>query len=106
MKQQQQQQKQLKNELKKQKHELNKQNKMQQNKARICATDLLAQDPAARSGTLSFLPPEGVDVVPLPEQLAQRGVAVTIPDGCLRLSPHWPNDLAEVPQVVAALREL
>lgn len=66
---------------------------------------LRAQDPAARSGTLSFLPPEGVDVVGVPERLAERGVAVTIPDGCLRLSPHWPNALNEVPQVVAALGE-
>ena len=65
---------------------------------------LRAQDPAARSGTLSFLPPAGVDLVSLPERLAAEGVAVTIPDGCLRLSPHWPNDLEEVPRVVAALR--
>jgi len=65
---------------------------------------LRAQDPAARSGVLSFSPPAGVDVVSLPERLAAEGVAVTIPDGCLRLSPHWPNDLEEVPRVVAALR--
>ncbi|HBP16424.1 MAG TPA: cysteine desulfurase, partial [Planctomycetes bacterium] len=65
---------------------------------------LRAPDPAARSGTLSFEPPAGVDVVAVPERLAAQGVAVTIPDGRLRLSPHWPNALEEVERVVDALR--
>lgn len=56
-----------------------------------------------RSGILSVRPPEGVDVIALAAHLNARRVAVTTPDGRLRFAPHWPNDVAEVPEVLDAL---
>lgn len=67
---------------------------------------LRAEDPRARSTILGLLPPTGVDVRTLWQGLAARGIACAIPDGVLRLSPHWPNDEQQVPTVVAAVRDL
>lgn len=64
---------------------------------------LRAVDPAARSGSLCLEPPAGVDVVALLPELARRGVSAAIPDGRLRLAPHWPNALAEAEVVVGAV---
>lgn len=66
-------------------------------------TSLRASDPAARSGTLSALPPAGHDVVTLQASLSEQGISTTIPDGRLRFSPHWPNALTEVPMVLDAI---
>jgi selenocysteine lyase/cysteine desulfurase len=63
---------------------------------------LRAADPARRSGILSLLPPAGVDVVRLREALVAQGVVTAIPDGAVRVAPHWPNGVAEVERVVAA----
>jgi selenocysteine lyase/cysteine desulfurase len=60
-------------------------------------------DPARRSGILSARPPAGVELAAVMAALGARGVACTTPDGRLRFSPHWPNDLAEVPRVIEAL---
>ncbi len=62
-----------------------------------------AADPKARSGTLSVRPPAGHTVPDLAHGLAERGIAVSTPDGWLRLSPHWPNGLGEIEQVLEAL---
>ncbi|MEM6292046.1 MAG: aminotransferase class V-fold PLP-dependent enzyme [Myxococcota bacterium] len=59
--------------------------------------------PGERSGILAFDVPAQHRVTTLPERLLARGVAVTIPDGCLRFSPHWPNALDEVDRVVEAV---
>ena len=64
---------------------------------------LRAPDPAARSGILAALPPEGVDSHELVLALAREGVAATNPDGVLRLAPHWPNSLDEHEVLAAAL---
>jgi selenocysteine lyase/cysteine desulfurase len=56
----------------------------------------------ARSGSLCVRPPSGT-VAELGRALRAHGIAVTTPDGWLRFSPHWPNDLDEVPAVVAAV---
>jgi hypothetical protein len=37
--------------------------------------------------------------------LRQRGIYVSTPDGLLRLAPHFPNRLDEVPEVLASLDE-
>ncbi len=66
-------------------------------------TSRRAADPALRSGTLSLLPPDGVDLPALWGALERAGVACTIPDGNLRFAPHWPNALDEVPRVIDAL---
>lgn len=63
-----------------------------------------------RSASLCLQPPPGVDVRLLQPALAQRGVVASIPDGWLRLAPHWPNSLQEISGVLnamdAALRSL
>jgi selenocysteine lyase/cysteine desulfurase len=56
--------------------------------------------PERRSCILGVRPPTGVNVVELHRALVGRGVACAIPDGVLRLSPHWPNNLGEVPLVL------
>ncbi len=58
-----------------------------------------------RSGTLSFLPPRGVDVTVLHRELDALGIACALPDGHLRFSPHWPNALDEAEQVLLSLEE-
>ncbi len=68
-------------------------------------TSARATDPAGRSGTLSVRPPPGAALAPLAQALGARGVAVSTPDGWLRLAPHWPNHVGEVEPFVAALDE-
>ncbi|MBI5069138.1 MAG: aminotransferase class V-fold PLP-dependent enzyme [Deltaproteobacteria bacterium] len=67
---------------------------------------LRSPDPARRSGFFSARPPPGVAATRLRDGLAARGVAVAIPDGLLRIAPHWPNAPAEVPVLAAALDEV
>lgn len=57
--------------------------------------------PHERSCILSVLPPDDIDLAELHAALAAHGVAVATPDGFLRLSPHWPNDLGQVEPVLA-----
>ena len=57
----------------------------------------------ARSCILGTIPPEGRPVTELHRALAARGIAVTIPDGVLRFAPSWPNSVAEIPGVMAAI---
>jgi selenocysteine lyase/cysteine desulfurase len=64
---------------------------------------LRAPEPARRSGILSLEPPQGVAVVPLAREIQARGVACATPDGALRFAPHWPNDPAEIPEVLRAV---
>ncbi len=64
---------------------------------------LRAREEERRSGILGLRPPPGAEVTALRKALAARGVACAIPDGVLRLAPHWPNSVEEVPEVVAAV---
>lgn len=59
--------------------------------------------PSGRSGSLCFRPPPDVDPVALVAELGRQGVACGLPDGVLRLSPHWPNAVDEAEQVLLAL---
>jgi len=65
---------------------------------------LRSRDPRLCSSILAVVPPDGVSVVALRDALLRRGVVVGIPDGKLRLAPHWHNCLDEVPVVVEALK--
>ena len=56
---------------------------------------LRSPDVLGRSGILSLRPPEGIDGGHLVSSLGEQGVAVTFPDGYVRLAPHWPNALSE-----------
>ena len=60
----------------------------------------------ARSCILSVRPPGDQPLSAWAAALADRGVACATPDGRLRFTPHWPNALDEVPQVLAALEEV
>ena len=66
---------------------------------------LRALRPERRSGILSLEPPPGFSAAGLARQLRSRGIACATPDGVLRFSPHWPNDPAEIPGVLAAVDE-
>ncbi len=62
-----------------------------------------ARDANARSCTLSLKPPPGIDITQVEGRMWDRGVAASIPDGWLRISPHWPNGLDQVPQILDAV---
>lgn len=67
-------------------------------------SSLRASDPELRSGILSFRPPARVSVPDLSAALRARGVTISIPDGLVRLAPHFSNSLGEVELVVDAFR--
>ena len=67
---------------------------------------LRAKDARYRSCTLGLTPPGGVSVVSLQRELGAQGIACALPDGVLRFTPHWPNNLAEVPLVLAAIDQI
>jgi len=58
---------------------------------------------AQRSSILALRPPPGQPLAALQAGLEARGIAVTSPDGVLRLAPHWPNALTEVDRVLEAV---
>lgn len=60
---------------------------------------------AGRSGILAARPPVGVSLGALQKALFRRGVIVSIPDGRLRLAPHFVSTVAEADHLVAALPE-
>jgi cysteine desulfurase / selenocysteine lyase len=64
---------------------------------------LRASTAGGRSGVLSVRVPFGVDLPRLHAALGALGISTSMPDGCLRFSPHWPNGLDQVPAVLAAL---
>jgi selenocysteine lyase/cysteine desulfurase len=66
---------------------------------------LRATDPELRSCILSLSPPPGVTAVALAAALKERGVMISIPDGLVRLAPHYANSVEEIPFVVTALDE-
>lgn len=65
---------------------------------------LRAKHPMYRSGILSFVAPENVDVAELAKRLRASGVMISIPDGLVRIAPHFANGLEEIPLVVSAFR--
>jgi selenocysteine lyase/cysteine desulfurase len=59
-----------------------------------------------RSCTLGLLPPAGISVVDLQRELGVRGVACALPDGVLRFTPHWPNNVSEIPFVLESIDQI
>ena len=51
-----------------------------------------------------LLPPEGVDLPLLCDEMNRLGVSCSKPDGYLRIAPHWPNALDEADQVNLTLK--
>ncbi len=66
-------------------------------------TSLRAPEEHRRSGILSVLPPANMSVIDVQRALATRGVICATPDGALRLSPHWENNIDEVEQVLLSV---
>lgn len=62
-----------------------------------------SSDRSSRSTLLSVQAPDGVCISRLAAGLRQQGIICNTPDGLLRFSPHWPNCVAEVPEVLRAL---
>ena len=58
---------------------------------------------SSQSGILSVKPPTENTLASLVSNLESRGVSCSMPDGWLRFAPHWPNDVAEVPEVLSAV---
>ncbi len=56
-----------------------------------------------QSASLCVRPPPGYSALDLAAGLGAVGVSVSTPDGWLRFAPHWPNALAEVPEILRAL---
>jgi selenocysteine lyase/cysteine desulfurase len=69
---------------------------------RLGLTSVRCDDPARRSGSLSFVPPAGVPIAALHRQMGRFGIACSMPDGHLRIAPHWPNAIDEADQVVVS----
>jgi hypothetical protein len=66
---------------------------------------LRAADPSRRSGILTLDPPAGVSATDLVTELRARGVFASMPDGLLRLAPHFPNSPSEIETVVSAMSD-
>lgn len=66
---------------------------------------LRALEPAGRSAILTLDPPSGVGATELTTELRSRGVYASMPDGLLRLAPHFPNSPSEIETVVAAVED-
>jgi selenocysteine lyase/cysteine desulfurase len=64
------------------------------------------RDARYRSCTLGLLPPAGRSVVDLQRELTSRGIACALPDGVLRFTPHWPNNVAEIPFVLDSVDQI
>ena len=58
------------------------------------------------SSILSLYPPTTIDVIDLQQQLAEHQISCAIPDGKLRLAPHWPNAVSEIPYILATMKKL
>lgn len=60
-------------------------------------------DPTRRSGILSLPPPAGRTAAEVVAALREQGVYASMPDGLLRMAPHFPNSRDEIPLILAAL---
>lgn len=67
---------------------------------------LRARSAAARSASLCTLVPEDIDPVAFHAALSKRGIATSLPDGRLRMAPHWPNALTEASVVLSAVDDV
>lgn len=68
-------------------------------------TSLRALAPAGRSCILSFGLPAGIDITRLVPALRERRVLTSLPDGLLRMAPHFYARPSEPELVVSAVRD-
>lgn len=64
---------------------------------------LRAAEQSARSAILAMNPPRGVEAASLVNALKIRGVYASMPDGVLRLAPHFSNAASEIETVLGAV---
>ncbi len=67
---------------------------------------LRAADPKYRSCILSLLPPPHIDLATLFTGLDERGIRISIPDGLVRIAPHFANSIEEMDQLIEALDDI
>lgn len=65
-------------------------------------------DQSRRSTILSVKPPltHECDLTTWCRKLSERGITTSTPDGWLRFSPHWPNDIEQIKHVLEELKSL
>ena len=68
-------------------------------------TSARARRSSGRSGSLCLLPPADVPIAALHREMVSLGIACAMPDGYLRLSPHWWVAVDEADQVLLALED-
>lgn len=73
--------------------------------AALGLTSLRSASPEGRSCILSLSLPPGVDITRLVPELRERKVLTSMPDGLLRLAPHFYARTSEPELVVQAVRE-
>lgn len=61
---------------------------------------------AKQSGALSVEIWDGVELATFSELMGARGVALSTPDGYVRMAPHWPNSCDEIDRVVEAIADV
>ncbi len=66
---------------------------------------LRAKEPSGRSAILTLDPPDGVGATELVTELRGHGVYASMPDGLLRLAPHFPNSPSEIETVLTAVED-
>jgi len=66
-------------------------------------SSLRPADPARRSGILSFEPPAAHSAAEIVSALREQGIFASMPDGLVRLAPHFPNSRDEVALVLDGL---
>ena len=73
--------------------------------ALLARCDVVSERSARRelqSGALSVVPRGEIDFAVFLEAMTERKIAVSTPDGRLRMAPHWPNSRDEIEEVVEA----
>lgn len=63
-----------------------------------------SRTPNRRSGILSVKPPPSMPVESWVERMAHEGVILASPCGLLRFSPHFFNDLNEIPELIRSIK--
>lgn len=61
---------------------------------------------ASQSGALSIKIWEDAELSHFSELMAEQGVALSTPDGFVRMAPHWPNHSNEIPRIIAAIKQV
>ncbi len=85
-------------------------NELEEGLSSLGLHSLRAKKAGSRSCILSLKAPPSVDLLALSAAMKKRGVLVSIPDGLIRIAPHYANNISEAPHILesfkSALEEL